>query len=32
MTLKVEPDEQYIVGRLEREKRCGRVEQLSDTL
>ena len=32
MTLKIEMDERHIVGRLEREKRCGQVEQLSDTL
>jgi len=32
MTLKVESDERYIAGRLEREKRCGQVEQLSDNL
>ena len=30
MTVKVESDERHIVGRLEREKRCGRVEQLSE--
>ena len=32
MTLKVEADERYIVERLEREKRCGLLQQLSDTL
>lgn len=28
--IKIEEDEQFIVGRLEREKRCGRVEKLDD--
>ena len=32
MTLKVESDERYIIGRLEREKRCGQVEALSENL
>ena len=32
MTLKIEADAQHIVWRLEREKRCGMVEQLGDTL
>jgi hypothetical protein len=32
MTLKVEPDERHIAGRLEREKRCGQVDQLTDSL
>ena len=32
MTLKIEADERHIVQRLEREKRCGKVEQLNDTL
>jgi len=32
MSVKVESDERHIVGRLEREKRCGQVEQLSDNL
>ena len=31
MTLKIEADEAFIVQRLEREKRCGKVEQLNDT-
>ena len=32
MTLRIETDERHIVQRLEREKRCGKVEKLSDTL
>ena len=32
MTLKIEADERHIVQRLEREKRCGKVEKLNDTL
>jgi hypothetical protein len=32
MTLKIEADERHIIGRLEREKRCGQVEQLSYNL
>lgn len=28
--LKVEPDEQFIIRRLEREKRCGRIEKIDD--
>jgi hypothetical protein len=32
MTVIIEPDERYIVTRLEREKRCGQVEKISDTL
>ena len=32
MTLKIEADARHIAWRLEREKRCGKVEQLSDTL
>ena len=32
MTLKVEADERHIVQRLEREKRCGKVDKLNDTL
>ena len=32
LTLKAEVDERHIIGRLEREKRCGQVRQLSDTL
>jgi len=32
MLLQIEANEQYIVQRLEREKRCGTVEQLNDTL
>ncbi|MCL2813341.1 MAG: WYL domain-containing protein [Oscillospiraceae bacterium] len=32
MILKVETNERHIAGRLEREKRCGRVQKLSDTL
>ena len=31
MTVLVGPDEKYIIDRLEREKRCGTVEQLDDT-
>lgn len=31
MIINVEINEQHIVGRLEREKRCGQVRQLSDT-
>lgn len=30
MTLKIESEERHIIGRLEREKRCGKVEQLCD--
>ena len=32
MTLKIEADERHIIGRLEREKRCGQVKQISDNL
>ncbi len=32
MTVYAGPDEQFIVKRLEREKRCGTVEQISDVL
>ena len=32
MTLKIEPNEHFVVSRLEREKRCGTVERISDTL
>lgn len=28
--VKISEDEQYIIGRLEREKRCGRIEKLDD--
>lgn len=31
MTVLAGPDERHIIDRLEREKRCGRVEQLDDT-
>lgn len=31
MILTIHPQEQYLVGRLEREKRCGMVEQLDET-
>jgi len=31
MVLKLEESERHVAGRLEREKRCGKVEQLSDT-
>jgi len=32
MTLKIEMNERHIVQRLEREKRCGKVKKLNDTL
>ena len=32
MTLEIEADAQYIAWRLERERRCGTIEQLSETL
>ena len=32
MTLRIEQDAQHIVWRLEREKRCGSIEQLNDSL